>query len=162
MDTIVDVVKVGIAERKIAYAPERLRTSGLGSCVGVVIWDRTVHLAGLIHIMLPVAPERPDIVIDKYADAGIPSLVQQLVQEGAEIGRLRAKIAGGAQMFSAIGSDLLKIGPRNVQAVKETLLELSIPLIAEDTGGKVGRTIEFDVKTEVLQVKTALFGTLDI
>ena len=44
------VVKVGIAQMDVAKAPETIRTSGLGSCVGVVLYDERKKIAGLIHI----------------------------------------------------------------------------------------------------------------
>ena len=63
---------------------------------------------------------------------------------------LKAKIAGGAQMFQFGSSDTIRIGPRNVEAVKKELKRLSIPIIAEDTGGSSGRTIEFNPSTSML------------
>lgn len=35
-----EVVKVGIADYHIVQAPQLIRTSGLGSCVGVVLYDQ--------------------------------------------------------------------------------------------------------------------------
>ncbi len=160
MEAAIEVVRVGIAESRVVRAPARLRTTGLGSCVGVVLWDPGSQLAGLLHVMLPEAPAKDNIVIDKYADTGVQHLVDQLLAKGAAHHQLRAKLAGGAQMFAAAGEDLLKIGPRNVDAVKMMLAVKCIPLIAEDTGGNVGRTIEFDPCTEKLEIKTALHGTV--
>jgi len=53
----------------------------------------------------------------------------------------------------------MRIGARNVQAVKEILKLLNIPLISEDTGGNYGRTIEFYSETGMLLVKTIGYGT---
>lgn len=36
-----EVIKVGIAQMDIVKAPHTIRTSGLGSCVGVVIYDES-------------------------------------------------------------------------------------------------------------------------
>jgi chemotaxis protein CheD len=162
METAIEVLRVGIAESKLAQAPVRLRTTGLGSCVGVVVWDPLSRVAGLLHVMLPEAPSKPEIILDKYADSGVRHLLEQLREAGVAVRQLRAKLAGGAQMFAPMGSDLLKIGPRNVEAVKSALLEYGIPVLAEDIGGNVGRTIEFDPLTERLEVKTALNGTISI
>ena len=52
------VVKVGIADMNIAKAPNTIRTSGLGSCVGVVLYDERSKIAGLIHVMLPDSKSR--------------------------------------------------------------------------------------------------------
>lgn len=34
-----EVIKVGIAQMDVVKVPNTIRTSGLGSCVGVVIYD---------------------------------------------------------------------------------------------------------------------------
>ena len=67
---------------------------------------------------------------------------------------LKAKIAGGAEMFKLDGnSDLLRIGPRNVEAALAQLEKLRIPVIAKDVGGNIGRTIEFDPATSLLKIR---------
>ena len=56
-----------------------------------------------------------------------------------------AKIAGGATMFvfHGSGSNIGQVGDRNVEAVKNKLKELKIPVLAEDTGENYGRTVIF-------------------
>ncbi|OXS78572.1 chemotaxis protein CheD [Domibacillus enclensis] len=155
------VVKVGIADLNVVKPPSVIRTSGLGSCVGVILYDESAKVAGLVHIMLPDSSlAKADIRNDaKFADTGIPALIHALQNHGARPVRLKAKIAGGAQMFQfKSGSDLMKIGPRNVTAVKEQLKKARIPVIAEDTGGSSGRTIEFDPSTIELHIRTVNKG----
>ncbi|KOO49268.1 chemotaxis protein CheD [Viridibacillus arvi] len=159
------VVKVGIAQMDVVKAPNTIRTSGLGSCVGVVLYDESKGVAGLIHVMLPDSQlgRTDSINVAKFADTGIPAMVNQLKQEGVQPFKLKAKIAGGAQMFQFTSSkDSMRIGPRNVEAVKLQLKKLSIPLIAEDTGGSSGRTIEFDLHTTKLNIRTVNQGVKDI
>jgi chemotaxis protein CheD len=84
----------------------------------------------------------------KYADTAIPLLVQKLITSGANKNNLKAKIAGGASMFSfADKSPMMDIGKRNAEAVKSILKELNIPIIAEDIGGNKGRTMIVDPTT---------------
>jgi chemotaxis protein CheD len=155
-----EVVRVGIAEGEIVRAPNRIRTTGLGSCVGVVIFDSLNRLAGMVHIMLPIAPQDTDVNEAKYADTGIPWLCKRLMQSGARPSHLKAKIAGGAQMFAfAAKTEMMRVGPRNIEAVHSTLSDLHIPITASDVGGSIGRTIEFDVCTETLVIRTAQKGT---
>lgn len=159
------VVKVGIAELDIVKAPNLIRTSGLGSCVGAVIYDLQIGLAGLVHVMLPDSTLAKTGMINeaKYADTGISVLIEQLLKKGAQRRHLKAKIAGGAQMFQfASSNDLMRIGPRNVEAVKHELKKNGIPLIAEDVGGNNGRTIEFNPKTGVLQIRTVNRGIMEL
>ncbi len=47
------MIKVGMAEYKIAKVPEILTTLGLGSCIGICLYDKQAKIAGLAHIMLP-------------------------------------------------------------------------------------------------------------
>ncbi|MGX9133686.1 chemotaxis protein CheD [Rummeliibacillus sp. JY-2-4R] len=159
------VIKVGIAQMDIAKSPNSIRTSGLGSCVGVVIFDESKKIAGLVHVMLPDSKLGRANVSNaaKFADTGIYAMVKQLKSEGARAFNLKAKIAGGAQMFQfTSNTDSMRIGPRNVEAVKQQLKLLSIPIVAEDTGGNSGRTIEFDPTSSVLHIRTVNQGVKEI
>lgn len=150
------VVRVGIADLNIVKNDATIRTSGLGSCVGIVLYDEFKKIAGMVHIMLPDSSlDRSEgINHAKYADTGIYTLMEMLKNEGVRPMSLKAKIAGGAQMFQFGSSDTLRIGPRNIEAVKKELKRLSIPIIAEDTGGSKGRTIEFNPITSMLSVRS--------
>ncbi|CAG9619688.1 Chemoreceptor glutamine deamidase CheD [Sutcliffiella rhizosphaerae] len=156
------IVKVGIAECKIVKTPQFIRTSGLGSCVGVVIYDTTTKIAGMVHVMLPDSSlaRTSSFNFYKYADTGVMQLVHDLQKLGVITLNMRAKIAGGSQMFSFTNgsSDIMRIGPRNVEAVKETLEELQIPIVSSDYGGNNGRTIEFNPNNGILMIKTVNKG----
>ena len=56
----------------------------------------------------------------------------------------------------------MRIGPRNVEAVKQQLKSLSIPIVSEDVGGSSGRTIEFDTTTSILHIRTVNQGVKEI
>ena len=159
-----EVVRVGIADMNIVKEPMTIRTSGLGSCVGIVLYDEAKKIAGLIHIMLPDSAlgKSGSLNVAKFADTGIYALMERLKEEGVRPMSLKAKIAGGAQMFQFGSNDTIRIGPRNVEAVKKELQRLSIPLIAEDVGGSSGRTIEFNPATSLLNIRTVNKGTKDI
>lgn len=151
------VITVGISDLDIAQAPELIRTSGLGSCVGIVIYDLKRKVGGLSHIMLPdsSAGRQDNMNAFKYADTAIPILVKKVIQAGAIQSALRAKIAGGARMFQfASGSDIMKIGSRNIEAVKMHLKNYNIAISASDVGGNHGRTIVFDSNTGKLYIRT--------
>ncbi|MFZ3576630.1 chemotaxis protein CheD [Virgibacillus sp. DJP39] len=161
MNEIQTVIKVGIADLKLVKAPDVVRTSGLGSCVGVVIYDLRKKIGGLAHVMLPDSAigKKDNINIYKYADTAIDSLVNQLYSLGVQKKSLQAKLAGGSQMFQfATSSNMMRIGPRNVEAVEEKLSEHKIPIISSDVGGNCGRTIEFDPNSGKLKVRTVHKG----
>ncbi|MED4351815.1 chemotaxis protein CheD [Schinkia azotoformans] len=165
MNDTVNIIKVGIADMNVVQSPSLIRTSGLGSCVGVVIYDTQKEIAGLVHVMLPDSSlaKADSINIAKYADTGIEELINRLTKIGARVTNLKAKIAGGAQMFQfSTQNEMMRIGPRNIEAVKKELKRLSIPIIAEDVGGSSGRTIEFNPSTRKLNIRTVNQGIKDI
>lgn len=155
------VVRVGISDLNIALAPNTIRTTGLGSCVGVVIYDLAKKVAGLAHVMLPDSnlTKEKNFNIYKYANTAIPYLVDQLKKNGARSFALKAKIAGGAQMFKlSTNSNVMRIGDRNIEAVEKALQQINIPIVAKDVGGNSGRTIEFDPDTGCLNIRTVNQG----
>lgn len=150
-----EMIRVGMADLNICNAPNAITTLGLGSCVGIVLYDPIKKIAGLAHIMLPDSTKvKMNENKAKFADTGIDLLVQQLQQKGVSKRDLKAKIAGGAQMFAfRSNNDMLRIGERNVEATKEKLKQLGIQIVAEDTGYNYGRTIEFYPETCELLIK---------
>ena len=151
-----EIIKVGMADLKVCREPDSLTTLGLGSCVGVALYDPVTKISGLAHVMLPNSKEiRNNANIAKFADTGIEETVRLMLGMGASASRLVAKIAGGAQMFSFSNkaSDNLNIGLKNVEAVKAKLLEMKIPILAEDTGLNYGRTVVFDSITGEYSIK---------
>jgi chemotaxis protein CheD len=153
------MVNVGISDLNIARAPDILVTYALGSCVGICLIDRIGHkVGGLAHIMLPSSTESANTGNPRrFADTGVRELVQLLMRNGVMPSQLHAKIAGGAQMF-ATNSATFNIGERNVEAVKNILHELRIPIIAQDTGLNYGRTVFFNPSTGIMQIKSATKG----
>ena len=144
-----EIIKVGMADLNICKSPDGLTTLGLGSCVGIALRDPITKVGGLAHIMLPDSTAIKDNTnIPKFADTGIVELVNRIVFAGGSKSRLVAKIAGGAQMFAFQNkSALIKVGEKNVMAVKKKLEELNIPILAEDTGENYGRTVIFYPET---------------
>ncbi|MFA8437480.1 chemotaxis protein CheD [Pueribacillus sp. YX66] len=164
MNRAVQIIKVGLAEIKTARPPHILRTSGLGSCVGVVVYNEKLHLAAMAHVMLPdssLARDKP-FREGKYANTAVQTLHEMLTHHDV-LGRLKAKIAGGSQMFQfQSDNELMRIGKRNIDAVKDHLLKFNIQLVAEDVGGNTGRTIEFNPETFMLSVRKVNAGTIEI
>ncbi|WP_172194464.1 chemotaxis protein CheD [Saccharibacillus qingshengii] len=160
-----NLVKVGMADLNVVGNSGILRTTGLGSCVGLTLYDPQTKVAGMAHVMLPssdIAREN-QINIAKYADTALPVLVDKLVNMGASKRRLIAKMAGGAQMFAFAGSgDTMRIGPRNVESCKEMLKKLGIPLHAEDTGANYGRTIEISSENGILTIRSVQKGVKEL
>jgi len=146
-------VQVKISEWRIADAHARLKSYSLGSCVGLVLWDPKKKIGAMAHILLPDSKNsRPSTTSAKFARPAVEILIEKLCQKGCARERLVAKMAGGANMFPKKfnpAQEILgrNIGFRNVRALRKILKEKSIPIIAQDVGGELGRTIEFNPKT---------------
>jgi chemotaxis protein CheD len=160
-----NLIKVGMADLNVAHLKGVLKTSGLGSCVGVTLYDGRAKVAGMAHVMLPSSEiaREGTMNIAKYADTAIPDMIMKMEKLGASIPRMEAKLAGGAQMFAFGGNnDTMRIGPRNVESCKEMLKKYSIPVKAEDTGANYGRTIEFDCETGILVIRSVQQGVKEL
>lgn len=159
MDT--KMIIVGMADLKVAKFPDALTTLGLGSCVGITLYDQLHKIVGLAHIMLPDSTiVQNNANIAKFADTALEKLIKDMTLKGARKESLKAKIAGGAQMFAfSSTNESMRIGDRNVEATIKLLRQYRIPLLANDTGENYGRTIEIHSLDGKLVVKTIGHGT---
>jgi len=159
------IVKVAMADLNVAGPNGILRTTGLGSCVGLTLYDPVAKIGGLAHVMLPSSSiaREGQLNLAKYADTALPVLLNKMMDMGAVQARMVAKMAGGAQMFSFAGAgDTMRIGPRNVESCKEGLQQMGIALIAEDTGENYGRTVELDCFTGKFTVRSVQKGIKEL
>jgi chemotaxis protein CheD len=159
-------IRVGMAQFAVAKNPSFLETQSLGSCVGVALYEPQHKIGGMAHPMLSdirFAKESSRTNLGKFVNTAIEELIKEMIRQGARKEYIEAKLAGGANMFPDIPKqDVMHIGRRNVEAAKEKLEELGIPIIAEETGGSVGRTISLDTTTGKLRVRTAMLGEREI
>ncbi len=65
-----------MAEYGVVESPDQLITIGLGSCVGITLYDKYNKVGGMVHIMLP--ENRKGLKPAKYADTGIPLLIEEM------------------------------------------------------------------------------------
>ncbi len=160
----VEIVSVAIGQWAVAAAPARLRTL-LGSCVGVVLYDRTSKIGGLAHVVLPAARGAVDHP-GKYADTAIPAVLADLERRLGSRARTRltAKLAGGASMFQVEtpADSTLNIGRRNQEAIEAILDGLRIPILARDLGGATGRRLTLDTVSGIVAIKVPGGGDYEI
>lgn len=149
---------IGMAETEVIRGNGAFTCLGLGSCIGLFMLDPVSNVGGMAHIMLPEAfADRPVDRPGKFADTGVPALVDEMIKAGASKTRLVAAIAGGAQVFQFSNGNLggrLDIGSRNTTAVMEMLQKLGVPLRASDVGGSLGRTVTATIESGVVKVRT--------
>lgn len=155
-----NMIIVGMADLNVTRSPGALTTLGLGSCVGIALYDPNAKIAGLAHIMLPDSTQiQNNSNVAKFADTAMAKLLQDMARIGARRELLKAKIAGGAQMFAFNSTnESMRIGDRNVEATVRLLRQYNIPLIARETGADFGRTVELYAEDGRFLIKTIGHG----
>ena len=148
--------KVVLGQIKILKKEGVLVAYGLGSCIGLFLYDQIAKVGGLAHIMLSgVAPEIPGLSRTKYAENAIESILEKMEDFGASRERVVAIVAGGAHMFHDSSAEVRQaIGEKNIAGVRESLQRRRIPIKAEDVGEDYGRTVEAHISTGQLIVKS--------
>jgi chemotaxis protein CheD len=151
---------VKVADYAVAGGSTLLITVGLGSCVAIALYDSQAHVGGLAHVLLPstgMSQDRSNRA--KFPSTAVPLLCDRMQALGARTGRMRAKIVGGASMFTSLLSATgLQIGERNVVATRAALEHAGIPIIAQEVGGDYGRSVYFHVDDGRLVVKSLKAG----
>ena len=129
-------------------------THSLGSCIGVLVHDPAVGVAGLLHLMLPEsslnlerAKQKPAV----FADTGLPLLFKSAYNLGAKKGRMRVVVVGGSQLLDQSGR--FNIGQRNYAAVRKIFWRNNVLIDVEDVGGQVNRTVGLEVSTGRIWLK---------
>jgi chemotaxis protein CheD len=150
-----NTIRVGISEYAVSKSPDKLVTIGLGSCVGIAIYNVDKKVGGLSHILLPDSSffstiDKPE----KFANLALPIMVEEIRSKSGS-GRLVAKIAGGASMFLQEHESIAGgIGNKNIEAVIKMLGEMDIPIIGSHTGGNNGRTMSVNLESFEVTIST--------
>lgn len=151
-----EIIKVGMAELKVARAPGKIGALGLGSCVAICAYDSVAKVGGIAHVMLPsssMAVGNKNRA--KFADTALPFLLEELEKIGAVTQRLDIKLVGGAEMFDhEIRNEQLKIGERNLKVIEEACQKLGLKISGRCVGGNTGKSVTMDLESGEVQVRT--------
>jgi chemotaxis protein CheD len=157
---------VEMAEIVVSSDPDAIIvTLGLGSCVGLCVYDGQARVAGVAHIALPDSAllNYADPAA-KFADLGTVELISRVLAAGAAKPRLVAALVGGAQLYFAPEEEpypAFDVGQLNVRAVRAALAAQGVPVVAEDIGGSTARSLELRVADGRLIVRTVGAGERD-
>ena len=149
------IATVGLGELKTSTGADTvLMALGLGSCVGIALFDPQAHVGAMAHVVLPEPLDNSQAKSPKFAAGAVSALVEQVTRLGGEKRRLVCKIAGGAQVL-AVGKtgDNFRIGERNIAAVNSALTAAGIAVQAADCGGSTGRSFRLTVHDGKVSVK---------
>ena len=160
-----NLLSIGLGEMQVSGDPGVVMVCyGLGSCIGLSLYDPVAKIGALAHIVLPDSSlSRAGDAESKYANSCVPFVLDKLLKKGAKANRLIIKIAGGAQVLQVAGlKNRLDIGARNTEAVREAMIKAGLTLKAQDVGGNFGRTMQFFINTGKITIKTVGKGEKEL
>ena len=114
----------------------------LGSSVALCLWDSAHRIGGANHILLPDGPEDGENAT-RYANVANPALLRRMLDLGAELKTLEARIFGGSLPPVTFGNGGDRLGERNVQVATHFLNLSGIRLVQSEVGGTRGRKLVF-------------------
>jgi len=129
---------LNIGEVWVANKPSVIKCYGLGSCIGLFLYDRVNKIGGGAHIFLPSNQGNSKSTV--FANHALDKLMALISGFGGNVNALRAVIVGGADVF---GKTRFGNGDRNSKDVKQMLLEKKIYIHADVTGGTISRSVRF-------------------
>ena len=150
------IIDVPMGEMKTASNNHILRSSGIGSCIVITLYDPLKKIGALAHPILAENIGKSTEHPLRFIDNAIDAMISALEKLGAVKINLEAKIVGGANMFKVFDKNPESIGIQNAEAAKKKLEKEGIKIIANDTGGNVGRSVTFDLETGLVEVKTKI------
>jgi chemotaxis protein CheD len=146
-----DIIKLG--EVVFTKNPEKYNLLGLGTCIGVFLYDLKQETYMMAHTVLPkYSSHRTEISSDnlgRFTDLAIRLMVKKMVKEGSNKKDIRCKLVGGGRIYN----DALDVGLNNIECARSILQEEEIRIVAEDLGGNDSRSILSFSKDGTLQIR---------
>lgn len=124
----------------------------LGSCVAICLYDTVLQIGGINHYMLPFW-NGTGLASPKYGNIANEKLITQMLQLGSKKANLLAKVFGGAEVLN-MGNNSFNIGKRNIEIAISTLNDHNIRIMASNTGGNLGRKLQFNTQAGTVMMQT--------
>ncbi|MDD5347192.1 MAG: chemotaxis protein CheD [Candidatus Omnitrophica bacterium] len=159
-----NVIEIPMAGMHVAQAPGVLVTKGLGSCLGITLYDPVMKIGGMAHPMLPdITKARVKSNPSRFVNSAITSLLGELDKKGCLRSHLVVKMFGGAHMFSFINTDsALNVGQKNIEMALTMFKELNLKIAGQEVGGTFGRTISLNLEDGKVLVRTVSWGEKEV
>jgi len=139
------IIYVLTGEVKIGAEGEVLKSSAIGSCIVVSVYNIKLKKGGLAHIMLPgKAPETTNYPKTRYAIDAIHDLISKMNLTVAESKNIEVCLVGGGNVLKKENDS---IAYNNIESVLEILQEKNIKIIAKSVGGIDRRSITLNNET---------------
>lgn len=145
---------MAIADLAVATDETLLVTTGVGSCVAIALHDATGRVGGLAHVLLPhAALSSLSPRVGKFPSTAVPAMLAQMRELGST-GEIHARLIGGASMFAPLlAAGSVGLGVRNLRAARQACADHAVPIVGEEVGGNMGRSVYFNVATGSVQVR---------
>jgi chemotaxis protein CheD len=104
--------------------------------------------------MLPdsrINPEKASAQPAMFGDTGLTQFLNELFALGATRKRLQVRLAGASKVLK--DGEFFDIGRRNQLIAKKILWKNSLPVLAEETGGDLSRTLRLRMEDGKTLVK---------
>jgi len=123
-------------------------TTVLGSCVAVCLWDSRRGVGGMNHVMLPRFTSSQD-PSTRFGNVATFVLLDLMKEHGCLKSDLTISVFGGANSMIRGNqqNEAMQVGKNNIEVTKNVLKKLGLSISVEDTGGSIGRKLNFDCAT---------------
>ena len=147
-----DAVKIMPGEFCVTSGAKLIVTV-LGSCVTACIRDRSNGISGMNHFMLANLNEsrRPSGFVFSYGIVAMETLIQRLLQIGAQRENLEAKVFGGGSILNKFNAS--NVGSSSARFVHDYLIAEQIPVVAKDVLDLYPRKVYFFPDSGKVMVK---------
>ena len=147
MATKPKIIKVDMADLKISSAPNILKSSGIGSCIVITIYDVEKRIGGLAHVMLPDSTPEGIAPTTKYAVNAIEQMLNQMAGRGTNVRDLEACLVGAGNVLQKTDDTICD---NNIGSITAILSQKNIPIRASALGGIRRKSIFLDIETGIV------------
>jgi len=149
------VVKILPGEYYVTLYDEIL-TTVVGSCVSACIRDSVRRIGGMNHFMLPTHVSSSEkwentqvSTASRYGSVAMEQMINEILKYGGKRQNLEVKLFGGGRIVG----NMINIGQRNIEFVKEYVKLENLVLLAEDLGSVYPRKILYYPNNGRVRVK---------
>ncbi len=155
--TKMHVAKIIPGQYYVTKGPEMIVTV-LGSCISACIRDSSAGIGGMNHFMLPLSKDGIDhwratdpSAATRYGNYAMEHMINDILTHGGKRHRLEVKICGGGRVLQAM--QLIDIGQKNIDFIKDYIWTEGLTIAAEDVGGIYPRKVQYLPATGKMRIK---------
>ncbi len=136
-----NVVKVFAGDCYITTREDEMVATVLGSCVSACVRDPIAKVGGMNHFLLPGDENSDNKASDaaRYGVFAMESLINGLLNAGAQKPRLEFKVFGGGNVIN----NSARIGTKNANFVRDFLKREGYRITTEDLEGDFPRSVHY-------------------